>query len=975
MQIKKRLLALLLTCILLASSGLTGVAAESQDYPDIAGHWAETSLRRAASNGWINGDGSGLKPDGSLTRAELAAIVRRIFGASQLEDLTGYADVPASAWYAQDIAAARRMQVLFGADLRMRPEDRITREETFCVLARLFGLHDGAAASLAEFSDAAQVSAWALGSVSAMAARGYAAGAAGKLTPKAHITRAAFVTLLDRMIAATASGTYSTDVDGNLLVTAPDTALKNMTVDGDLVLTDGVDSSAMISLENVHVTGNVVLRSCTDKTVARDEATKIDGSFVKNDLSRTGGGYTMENLGVMNRAVYTMFSDGGKDKDGKNIVYMVNTGSPATLLGVRPETGEQVLSIPLSSKDEQGDFASEGAWGVFVHSSGDVYLGAYTTANLYRYAPDTGKLENLGMPPGGSSQLLVMSEDKDGVIWGAQATSSSFYSFDPKTDTFTQYDLGGSAYGQYQVSPDPDSGDLFVSSRSSDGTAHLYRFDPKTGSKTELLSQHYIDTAKTIYDMRLVDGKLFCRTEVDSLLFVLDARTGKQIEFTNRETGEKLKEMPMFGRSVSEKSPVENCVYFFSDKQFYKYQLDTDTVELLNQKNADAYGTALQNFIFVELDDPEYPGWSFVGNNGPLGSFVRYNFDKGALDFSQLDLSGNPTAGHSSIKGNDGKIYIGGDLGSSTGSYDPKTGELQDLPGLRQIDGLGVYENFLFLGRYPNANIAVYDTSKPWDLAANNPHTAFSLGSDAEDESYPMQDRPYNILGIPEEGMVVAASVPKQGFYGSALAFYDMTKTEDNLKVDHTILPDLSITSLAYSGGKLICGTSIRPGINTDAKAKEAELFSYDFETGTYTKYGVVIPGMLAVTAMATAPDGTVWGLANVESQEHTRLFLFDPEAGKITFQKDVSIRNWGANWYGLKLTLAQDGKSMLVTDLYNVGVVPTDFRQTGDLYRIDIATKDVTVLIRDFGLYHVEDDQGNIYGVQGVNVHKYTLQ
>ena len=65
----------------------------------------------------------------------------------------------------------------------------------------------------------------------------------------------------------------------------------------------------------------------------------------------------------------------------------------------------------------------------------------------------------------------------------------------------------------------------------------------------------------------------------------------------------------------------------------------------------------------------------------------------------------------------------------------------------------------------------------------------------------------------------------------------------------------------------------------------------------------------------------------------------------------------------------------MLVTDLYNVGVVPGDFRQTGDLYRIDIATKDVTVLIRDFGLYHVEDDQGNIYGVQGINVHKYTLQ
>lgn len=980
---KNRLLAFLLTISILCSCSVVAFAtdmvispAPEKNWADIEGHWAEASLTRAAENGWINGNGNGLNPEGLLTRAELSAIVSRIFGATLVEDLTGYTDVPADAWYAEDIAAARRMQVIFGANMKMRPQDKITREETFTVLSRLFCIQFGDTDSINSFSDKGQISSWAKEATAAMIDAGYAKGSNGKLDPKANITRAAFVTLLDRMITDTAAGTYEKDVDGNLLVTAKDTTLKNMTIKGDLVLSEAVDAWSLIHLENVKVEGNIVLRNCTEKTVYKDDKSVISGKFVKNDLSRNGGGYTTRDLGVTNEVVYNKYCDGGKDKDGKNIVYMVNDGTPASFIGIRPETGEQVFCIPLELVDEKGKTRkSNGAWGVFVHSSGDCYVAAYGEALIYRWNVDTETLELIGPPAGGSTLPLVMTEDENGIIWGAQATSNSIYSLDPKTNKFTEYKLGDKDYGQYYSIADPDSEDVFVAARSSEGKAFVYRFNPKTGEKVNILPQKYVDSIGVVYDMRLVNGKLFCRSEVGSNLFVLDAKTGEEITFTHLETGEKLTQTHMNGRAVSPLSPVGNYVYFFDDVQFYKYNVDTDEISYIAEGVPDAWGTAPLNFIFLELDDPEFPGWSFVTLNSHLGSFLRYNLETNKLSFIQLVIEGNPTTGNCTIKANDGNIYIGGYIGASTGRYNPTTDEFEDLYGLRQVEGMGVYGDYVFFGRYPNSYISKYDTTKPWDTAASNPYLAMNMGTKADDPTYPNQDRPYNLLGIPEEKTMVVATIPKQGFYGSAIAFYDMEKNDDTFWSTHSVVPDLTITGIAYANRKVFFGTSIRPGSNTDPRATECELFSYNFATKEFEKYGVIIPGATAITAMTTASDGNVWGLANCDETTSTRLFIFDPKANKVIYEKNVSINNFGATWYGDKMTLSNDGTKIYVSDLYNVGIIPEDFRQTANIYSIDVKTKDVQLLIRDSGLYHVEDNYGNLYGVHGTNTYKYTFK
>ena len=95
-------------------------------------YWSYDALTAAVENNLLNGSGGMLMPKGSLTRAQLAAIINRAFGAAEPASLAGFSDVPAEAWYAADMAKAVRMKTFRGDDTgRLRPEDIVTRQEAF----------------------------------------------------------------------------------------------------------------------------------------------------------------------------------------------------------------------------------------------------------------------------------------------------------------------------------------------------------------------------------------------------------------------------------------------------------------------------------------------------------------------------------------------------------------------------------------------------------------------------------------------------------------------------------------------------------------------------------------------------------------------------------------------------------------------------------------------------------------------------
>lgn len=248
----------LIGAMLLSTNAFAAVPSDFSDFPT---DWSAPAMTHAVQNGLLNGSDGKILPKGLLTRAQMATMVNRAFASSAKASLTSFTDMVPGVWHYDEMAKSVQMGAFQGADGKLNPNDPITREQAFAVLARAFGLADGKASSLDKFSDGAQVSSWARGAVAALVEQGYVTGADGALNPQSYITRAEFAQVMDALVAAYGDQDLKNQtVEGNLILRTNST-LENVTVKGDLILADGVSAA---SLKNVTVTGRLVVRGGTD---------------------------------------------------------------------------------------------------------------------------------------------------------------------------------------------------------------------------------------------------------------------------------------------------------------------------------------------------------------------------------------------------------------------------------------------------------------------------------------------------------------------------------------------------------------------------------------------------------------------------------------------------------------------------------------------------------------------------------------
>lgn len=248
----------LIGAMLLSTNAFAAVPSDFSDFPT---DWSAPAMTHAVQNGLLNGSDGKILPKGLLTRAQMATMVNRAFASSAKASLTSFTDMVPGVWHYDEMAKSVQMGAFQGADGKLNPNDPITREQAFAVLARAFGLADGSAAALNKFSDGAQISSWAKGAVAALVEQGYVTGADGALNPQSYITRAEFAQVMDALVAAYSDQDLKDQtVEGNLILRTNST-LENVTVKGDLILADGVSAA---SLKNVTVTGRLVVRGGTD---------------------------------------------------------------------------------------------------------------------------------------------------------------------------------------------------------------------------------------------------------------------------------------------------------------------------------------------------------------------------------------------------------------------------------------------------------------------------------------------------------------------------------------------------------------------------------------------------------------------------------------------------------------------------------------------------------------------------------------
>ncbi|SBV92117.1 exported hypothetical protein [uncultured Eubacteriales bacterium] len=263
MQRYKRVLAIFLAFSLLLGMTAFPVAAAVETVSDMPAEtdWSYAALKAAMDNDLLRGSGGKVQPEALLTRSQLAAVVVRAFGAQATSDLGIYTDLAASAWYHDDMARAVAMGVLNGNDGKLRPEDSVTRQEAFTILARAMKLSGGPDSALASYSDRADVAPWAEDAMASLVSGGYIQGNGASLNPAAVITRAEFAQVMYKLIFSyiDKAGAYDKVAEGTVMVRADGVKLKDAAVTHDLILGDGIGSGET-ALDGVTVAGRTVIR-------------------------------------------------------------------------------------------------------------------------------------------------------------------------------------------------------------------------------------------------------------------------------------------------------------------------------------------------------------------------------------------------------------------------------------------------------------------------------------------------------------------------------------------------------------------------------------------------------------------------------------------------------------------------------------------------------------------------------------------
>lgn len=134
-------------------------------YPDLRGHWAEREIRYMIDNGYLAGFPDGTYgPGRNVTRAEFATMVVNVLNPAPVAGCAGrnFSDI-ANHWAQQNVLKAARACFIAGhPDGTFHPDDPVTKMEVLVALSSGLSLSGGVVANLPNYySDAHLVPTWA----------------------------------------------------------------------------------------------------------------------------------------------------------------------------------------------------------------------------------------------------------------------------------------------------------------------------------------------------------------------------------------------------------------------------------------------------------------------------------------------------------------------------------------------------------------------------------------------------------------------------------------------------------------------------------------------------------------------------------------------------------------------------------------------------------------------------------------------
>ena len=191
-------------------AGTYKYGANHKEYSDIAGHWGESYINFVSDRALFGGTSpTEFSPDQTMTRGMFITVLGRMHGldTSKYDGNTGYADVPATEYYAPYIQWAKEIGIMAGtSDTAFSPEEPITRAAMAVVIKNYTdnsGFNFTVYKETEGFNDLAGLDEATVNAINAVKNVGIVGGKGeGRFDPNGISTRAEVATVMERTIKA-----------------------------------------------------------------------------------------------------------------------------------------------------------------------------------------------------------------------------------------------------------------------------------------------------------------------------------------------------------------------------------------------------------------------------------------------------------------------------------------------------------------------------------------------------------------------------------------------------------------------------------------------------------------------------------------------------------------------------------------------------------------------------------------------------
>ena len=205
-------------------------------------------VEHKSHDAYINGYADGtVKPDGKITREEIAAILYRVSNDASAIVASGnkFNDVSADRWSASAIECMARIGVINGyTDGSFKPSNNLTRAEFAALVSRFANLSNNGTNKIYNDIDASN---WAYKYVMELSNAGYMNGYEdGSFRPESEITRAEVVTVINKIIGRNPSAEYVKTLSSGFSDLSSDawyyTNVMEATTTHEYYLTNGIET-------------------------------------------------------------------------------------------------------------------------------------------------------------------------------------------------------------------------------------------------------------------------------------------------------------------------------------------------------------------------------------------------------------------------------------------------------------------------------------------------------------------------------------------------------------------------------------------------------------------------------------------------------------------------------------------------------------------------------------------------------------